>query len=128
RLLLLGGRELLVLHDVEAADVLGDLGELDREVEIALRQAVQDLAHHALVLLDERPLPSAMRRLVEEVERGMAQELQVAELGQQLEDPAVDRELLDPARRRVAGEEELRRQMELQLVAPLELGLELAPE
>src|SRR5882672_1751595 len=71
--LLARGGEVVRLHVAEAADVLGDRGDLHGERMVGRRELGQQALHVGFVLGDERTLGAPLDRVAEGVERGAAQ-------------------------------------------------------
>src|SRR5262249_14188497 len=87
RLVGLGGLEMAQLDVAEAADLLGDGGEADRNVVVVGIELAEHLLEQRLVVAHERAFRAALDRIAERVQRGAAQELEFRQGAEQREDP-----------------------------------------
>src|SRR5258708_24161010 len=98
--------EVLFLHVAEAADLLGQGGDLDGEGVVAGVERGDDRRHRRLVVADETPFGLALLAVAEDVEGRAAQALQLGQQLEGLERPGAVGALLQLAGRRVALAEE----------------------
>src|SRR5215468_8597794 len=77
RLLGLGGRERAHLDMAEAADLVRNGGQRDREMVVLRREPLENLAEHRLVVGNQRALGAALLRIAERIEGGAAQALEL---------------------------------------------------
>src|SRR5262249_31595920 len=111
RLVGLGGLEMAQLDVAEAADLLGDGGEADRNVVVVGIELAEHLLEQRLVVARERALGRALDRIAEGVERRAAQELEFRQGAEQREDPGTECHLPRLAGGLVATREQRRREM-----------------
>src|SRR5690606_19199190 len=79
--------EMARLHMAEAPDLLGHRGDAHGDREVLAREAGQQLADRALVLLDEGPLLASLLGAPEDVERPAAQAAQFRQHAEGLHHP-----------------------------------------
>ncbi|MNI03961.1 hypothetical protein D3C73_568740 [compost metagenome] len=115
------------LDVTEAADVLGHAGNLHRQCEAVVIQAVQQYLHGCLVITDQLALHATLLGAAKHVEAAATQELQLGQQAERLEHPRAIFLLQQPALF-VLLREQRRCQMEAQLVIALELLLQAALE
>src|SRR5262245_60733848 len=77
RLLGLGGRERAHLDMAEAADLIRNGGERDREMVVLGREPIEDLGQHRLVVGNQRTLGTTFLRIAERIEGAAAQALEL---------------------------------------------------
>src|SRR3546814_7112139 len=110
----------------EAADLLGDRGQLDRQGMVVGRQLRQHLLDQRLVAGDELALCPPLGAVAEDVERRAAQPLQPRQHAEGRQQPGAELALFQMAGLRVARGDQRRGEVEGEPVAALELLAEAA--
>src|SRR5690606_27743578 len=119
--------EMARLDMTEAADLLRHRRDAHGDRQVVAREAGQQFADRALVLLDERTLLAALLGTAEDVEGSAAQAAQLRQRAKGLHHPGTIL-ALDELALAVAPGEQRRREMEAQADVALELALQLLPE
>src|SRR5262245_43462359 len=129
RLVGLGGLEVAQLDVAEAANLLRDGGEANRDVVVVGIELRQDLLEQRLVVAHERALGPPLGRIAERIEGGAAQELEFRQQPEQRENPRTERHLPRLAADLVLAGKQRRRQMHVQAkILAAELGVHLLEE
>src|SRR5262245_23168868 len=89
----LGSLEVAQLDVAEAADLLRDGGEADRDVVVVGIELRQHLLEQRLVVAHDRALGPPLGRIAERIEGGAAQELEFRQQPEQRENPRTERHL-----------------------------------
>src|SRR5262245_9716426 len=108
----LGGGEMAHLHMPEAADLLRDRREADREVMVLGRELAEHLVEHRFIVADELALGAALLGAAERIEAGAAQELELREQAEGAQHPRAEGHLARLACGGIAPRQQRRREME----------------
>jgi hypothetical protein len=106
--------------------MLGNLRDLNGEIQVVRGKIPGQFIQHGPVVRREGSFSTAMRRSIEEIERGMSHKFRMSDPLEHGHRSAIDLRLSEPARVLVSRKEDLRRQVKLKFVVPFELCLELA--
>ncbi|KAF1853937.1 hypothetical protein Lal_00005148 [Lupinus albus] len=127
-LLCLGDRHVARLDRAVAAHLHRQLGDLHRQIELLAGQAVQQLAHHRLIVGDQLAFLAALGGAAERVEPGAAQALALGEQAQDRQHPRAEALLLRFAAIRFGLAHHRRGHVEGQLPVALEHALDILDE
>src|SRR5262245_38421503 len=94
------------LDVAEAADLLRDGSEANRDGMVLGRQLLDDLTEQRLVIGDQLALGAALLRIAENVERGAAQEFESREHAERRQHPRTELHLARQPRHAVLAREQ----------------------
>src|SRR5262245_32906906 len=98
----------------EAADLVRNGDERDREMVVLRREAIEDLDEHRFVVGNQRALGAALLRIAERIEGSAAQALELRQKTKDGHHPGAERHLLRRASAPVLARDHRRSEVELE--------------